>query len=362
MAEHTIMSKYVPHYDAGKSKLSIIVKVDDPAMAVRQEYVFAVLGSYSGQTSICQKRVFVSQWEQRRFTENGQPVFAGTSTIWARMMMDGTQEERDVFNRCLDYLQRAEIAFEKEYRGHGLDDNVLTCVWNAFHQFSTELKMSDSTYGPEHHILNGEDLILYANGYNCTKPAYSGFKSEEWETVSSYELIFRPVSRRLYDKISDGTLRFKHVDHQQFQYTDPVEVDGTEYLMRKFRDNGIKYLCRRNTGAASAQTAAAVSAAQGSDQGGGGIAPQENKPGRPMVYMARLLNAKGLTEFARGGVYRIKDGNKTTANGRTYIAIFNDEGEERMIDESRIRYDNVYSAAPPDQGEQAPEREGAYIP
>lgn len=356
MAEHTIMSKYVPHYDAGKSKLSIIVKVDDPAMAVRQEYVFAVLGSYSGQTAICQKRVFNSQWEQRRFTENGQSVFVGTSAIWARVMTDGTQEEKDVFETCLNYLEKAEYAFEKEYRGKCLDNNTMTCVWNAFHQFRAELRMSDSTHGPDHHILNGEDFLLYLDGYNCSKPAYSGFKPEDWEVVRSDESIYRPVSSQLYDKIADGTLNFRHVDHRQYQYTDPAIVDGAEYLMQRFRDRGIKYLCRRKAGNASTETATAT--AQGSDQGGGGSTSREDKSGRPMVYMARLLNARGLTEFAGGGLYRIKDGNKTAANGKTYITLLNDEGEERVIDEARVRYDSVYAIAPADQGEQVPEREG----
>ena len=357
MAEHTIMSKYVPHYDAGKSKLSIIVKIDDPAMAVKQEYVFAVLGSYSGQTTICQKRVFSSQWEQRRFTENMSTAFVGTNTIWTRVMVDGTQEEKDVFEKCLAYLEKAEEAFEKEYRGNGLDNNAMTCIWNAFHQFRSELKMSDSTHGPDHHILNGEDFLLYLDGYNCSKPSISGFKPEDWEVVRSDESIYRSVSSQLYDKIADGTLNFRHVDHQQYQYTDPAIVDGAEYLMQRFRDRGIKYLCRRKAGTASTQTATASTAAQGSDHGGGGSTLNEDKSGRPVVYMARLLNARGLTEFAGGGLYRIKDGNKTTANGKTYITLLNDEGEERVIDEARVRYDSVYAIAPADQGEQVPEGE-----
>ena len=62
--------------------------------------------------------------------------------------------------------------------------------------------------------------------------------------------------------------------------------------------------------------------------------------------MARMVNAHYLTEFVEGNIYGIKENSDLTVNGKTYITLLNEQGEERQIDKSRIEVISSFDEPP----------------
>lgn len=77
---------------------------------------------------------------------------------------------------------------------------------------------------------------------------------------------------------------------------------------------------------------------------------QEDTPspsnGRRMSTMARMMNAHYLTEFVEGNIYGIKENSDLTVNGKTYVTLLNENGEERQIDKSRIEVISSFDEPP----------------
>ena len=67
---------------------------------------------------------------------------------------------------------------------------------------------------------------------------------------------------------------------------------------------------------------------------------------RKSVMMARMANAGSMTEFVNGNLYRFKDNSETDLNGMRYILLYNEEGEERWVNRSKVDLITVYTEPP----------------
>lgn len=77
-----------------------------------------------------------------------------------------------------------------------------------------------------------------------------------------------------------------------------------------------------------------------------------NKSVREMKLMARMKNAEGLTEFCNGNIYKVKPISDIYIFGKSYIVLYNDHNEERLVNMRRIDLVPSYQEPPK---EQAPE-------
>ena len=69
---------------------------------------------------------------------------------------------------------------------------------------------------------------------------------------------------------------------------------------------------------------------------------------RRSVMMARMANAGAMTEFVDGNLYRIKESAETDMNGMKYILLYNEAGEERWVNKSKVQLVKVFTE-PPEQ-------------
>ena len=67
---------------------------------------------------------------------------------------------------------------------------------------------------------------------------------------------------------------------------------------------------------------------------------------RKAKTMARMVNSAGLTAFMDGNLYDIVDGSARTFNGRRYVSVVNDNGDECFLDDNRIKLEMVYVESP----------------
>lgn len=68
---------------------------------------------------------------------------------------------------------------------------------------------------------------------------------------------------------------------------------------------------------------------------------------RKSVMMARMANAGSMTEFVNGNLYRFKDNSEMDMNGMRYILLYNEEGEERWVNRSKVDLITVFTEPPP---------------
>ena len=362
MPDYTIICKYVPHYDASHAKLSVVI-TESGAAGGKNRFVYSVLASIGGAGVICQKRVFNTQYEERRFTENGHQVLYGTKMIWQVILANGTSEEFNAFNRALFNMSKSFYAFDSEFKGKGaLDSDTSMCIYNANSQFIAEMKLTTDTLPPDHDLLVGEVLDSYRHGWHMpTRRTDDGFSPDDWKIVN-IEKMGQDKWKRIYESVQNSLMsdhiRFRHVDDEKQYYTDPLTMEGNEYIFIRAGEYGSRLLGCLKVNPESGwegpigDGAGTVQAAQGEGKAG------NVATGRSRIYMARLTNVKGLTEFVGGGLYRIKDGTKINLNGRNYITVINDQGEERVLDEGRVKYEQVYAVAPEDGAEMAPDQRG----
>ena len=72
---------------------------------------------------------------------------------------------------------------------------------------------------------------------------------------------------------------------------------------------------------------------------------------RKSVMMARMTNAGSMTEFVNGNLYRFKDNSETDLNGMRYILLYNEDGDERWVNRSKVDLITVFTEPPPVQEE-----------
>lgn len=81
------------------------------------------------------------------------------------------------------------------------------------------------------------------------------------------------------------------------------------------------------------------------------VAEEAAEIARRSVMMARMVNAGAMTDFVNGNIYRFKDNSEMDMNGMRYILLYNDEGEERWVNRSKVDLITVFTEPPPVQEE-----------
>lgn len=62
--------------------------------------------------------------------------------------------------------------------------------------------------------------------------------------------------------------------------------------------------------------------------------------------VARLVFANGLTEFLNGNLYDIDEGKTIRTSAKTYLCVKTENGEERYLDESRVKIEEQFTEPP----------------
>ena len=78
----------------------------------------------------------------------------------------------------------------------------------------------------------------------------------------------------------------------------------------------------------------------------GNSAEQATTIARKAKTMARMVNAGNLLAFVNGNLYDVIDGSVQSFNGKRYMTLVNDDGEECFVDDTRFKLEMVYTDNP----------------
>lgn len=70
------------------------------------------------------------------------------------------------------------------------------------------------------------------------------------------------------------------------------------------------------------------------------------EPPRKSRRVARLVFANGLTEFLNGNLYEIDESKNVQTSNRTYVCVKTENGEERYLDERRVKIEEQFTEPP----------------